>query len=414
MSELTEHQEGVLKELLDDKNSIVALTGSGGVGKSFSVAKLVSRLIELKQSVIVTGTTHRSLASLKELDLPEVDLMTIHSFLGLRLAWIGSERRLIKKPKHQQLHCDYLIIDEVSMLTSVLYTHMLKVVEEKAVTTKVILVGDSVQLVIDKKFKMEDFVKPHELTEQMRQKSSKSLVNNLQVYRDKVSKINNTNSLVFDKDFVNIKDHKEFVNEYKNDDSNKIILCYQNTTVSSYNKNIQKLMLKKENHYNLGDNIQLLGPIFNEIKQCVFTNRQNVTITKIFDRDNEKYNNIPSELRDDVLAVEVNDDSSVTIYINLAKTKIKTYLNDLVDQKNWGLFYELSDRIVLVHHIYASTVHSAQGMSIENVYVDMKDLSLLKKNSLEDYNRAAYVAFSRCKNRVVIFSGKERDYTSFK
>ena len=84
------------------------------------------------------------------------------------------------------------------------------------------------------------------------------------------------------------------------------------------------------------------------------------------------------------------------------------------------------DTIYHPKQIYASTVHKAQGMTIEEVFIDVRDIyqqlfrvpskynHYNKPISLEEYLRLIYVAISRMSYKAHLFIGEKRDYKTLK
>ncbi|EGD82850.1 hypothetical protein PTSG_03482 [Salpingoeca rosetta] len=104
----------------------IFLTGSAGVGKSFTLKKIITRLAQLNKRVYVTATTGIAAINL------EAQATTIHSFSGIRLghepAWMLINRisSLTKKnqPGFRWQRCDVLVIDEISMLSASVFSKL--------------------------------------------------------------------------------------------------------------------------------------------------------------------------------------------------------------------------------------------------------------------------------------------------
>ena len=82
--------------------------------------------------------------------------------------------------------------------------------------------------------------------------------------------------------------------------------------------------------------------------------------------------------------------------INSIKRKLKK-------AKYWETIYEVDRCIVPLNYGYASTVHSAQGMSVKYLFIDFTDLHklnhILSKTTIA---RLIYVAISRASHKVFI------------
>ena len=76
----------------------------------------------------------------------------------------------------------------------------------------------------------------------------------------------------------------------------------------------------------------------------------------------------------------------------------KKTVNPKERREKWKEFFNFKNSILDIRDIYASTVHSAQGSTYRNVYIDLRDLwTCPNKRELQ---RLLYVAVSRAKENV--------------
>lgn len=405
--ELTKHQRTKWDELLASKGKIVAILGAAGVGKSFSTVKIIEELLKKGFSVAVTGSSHRAVANLKELGLDiNVEPKTIHSFTGMVMKYQGTTAKLIRKQSHQQEGADYLFIDELSMLTSQLTARIDNLLDDELIGQQVILIGDTVQLMLEEGDTLLG-VETFELTEQLRQVPDESFVKNFRILRDLIEGKPKQEKFLYNDRFKLVKTHKEFIDEYCADKSEKLILCYENNTVKLYNKHIQQDVFGLD-HYNAKDIIQPTEPIMTADGRMIVYNRELVTVQKV---NTKRKLSVPKEVQDGTIEVMIKDNPVLVI---TGKTKIKNYLQTLADAKEWKEMYRLKEAMAEFHHTYASSVHSAQGLSVETAYVDLADLKKIKSRSLNQFYRAMYVACSRARNKVIVYDGDTKNYDLFK
>lgn len=72
--------------------------------------------------------------------------------------------------------------------------------------------------------------------------------------------------------------------------------------------------------------------------------------------------------------------------------------NPLLADKNWKLYHNLNLVFAHAKHAYARTIHTAQGSTIDNVFVDDKDID--KCGNIHLRKKLRYVAYTRAKNNL--------------
>ena len=139
-------QQAVLDLVSNHKN--IFITGFAGSGKSFLLSSICEKFIIAKKKFALTAMT--GCASVL------IDGITLHSFMGIGLAKESPEE-LIEKIKSRGLlkklqNLEVLIIDEVSMLSDVLFdkiAEIFKIIQTHSMpfgNVQIILVGDMSQL----------------------------------------------------------------------------------------------------------------------------------------------------------------------------------------------------------------------------------------------------------------------------
>ena len=131
---LAQKQAEAVRKALKDK--ILVITGGPGTGKSFllnAILKIVSRL---KARILLAAPTGRAAKRMNE--ATGFEAKTLH-----RLLEFDFQKGGFKKDEEHPLNCDLLIVDEMSMVDTVLMHHLLKAVR---LDTTLIMVGDVNQL----------------------------------------------------------------------------------------------------------------------------------------------------------------------------------------------------------------------------------------------------------------------------
>ncbi len=131
---LAEKQAEAVKKSLEEK--VLIITGGPGTGKTTIINAIIKILKKAGAKILLAAPTGRAAKRMSEATWERA--RTIHRMLDYSMKKAG-----FKKNNKNQLKCDVLIIDEASMIDTVLMHHLLKAVPRKAT---LILVGDVNQL----------------------------------------------------------------------------------------------------------------------------------------------------------------------------------------------------------------------------------------------------------------------------
>lgn len=131
---LAQKQEEAVKTSLEQKALII--TGGPGTGKTTIITAIIKILKKAGAKILLAAPTGRAAKRMSEATWERAS--TIHRMLDYSMKEMG-----FKKNSQNRLKCDVLIIDEASMIDTVLMHHLLKAVPSAAT---LILVGDVNQL----------------------------------------------------------------------------------------------------------------------------------------------------------------------------------------------------------------------------------------------------------------------------
>jgi exodeoxyribonuclease V alpha subunit len=131
---LSEEQLDVVTHVLDEK--IVVITGGPGTGKTTLVRALCEIFRRLDQKTVLSAPTGRAARRLSEVTGQKA--FTLHKLLGY-----DQENQIFEKNYANPLDLDVFVVDEASMVDTLLMYHL---IEAMPATASLILVGDTFQL----------------------------------------------------------------------------------------------------------------------------------------------------------------------------------------------------------------------------------------------------------------------------
>lgn len=173
--------------------NIMILTGGPGTGKTTTLNGIIELLERRETDVILAAPTGRAAKRMTE--LTGRNAKTIHRLLEAE--WVDGEKTRFSRNERNPLSCDVLIVDEASMLDTLLFESLLRSVK---ISCKIILVGDSDQLPsISAGNVLGDLIQSNlvfcvSLTEIFRQSGESLIVNNAHlIINDKKPDLSNKN-----------------------------------------------------------------------------------------------------------------------------------------------------------------------------------------------------------------------------
>ena len=415
---LSEKQLSTLNEVLEyyhacSGKGYALLTGKAGTGKTTVTKELVSRLRKDEISVALTATTHEAVSVIRAVFNYSVIADTVHRYLKLRLVKTEKGEEVLVPSNAQPNIIDVLIVDEASMLDEVLLKHIINWNK-----SFVLFIGDLNQLPPVKGTCEVGQFKTFRLEEVFRQNNgSLILENSLRVLEDKREK--------FGSDFVydDEPDYSVFAPDVYNPAKARI-LAYHNATVEKHNKNIldtyyggkmiPKTWVCFTQSYFVDDEVLAANNQKGLILSAGEVKTINVVLPPFVGK--ETYFN-PNTYSIDVEVIEVEIDvrggSVLDLYMptELGKIQIADKLSYLIkvakdvnnyDPTRWLLYFAMRDYFPSLIPAFASTVHKAQGATIQTVFIDEADINMARGRDLKKALR--YTAYTRAKEQVIIIS----------
>jgi exodeoxyribonuclease V alpha subunit len=132
--QLAKHQADAVQSVLEHK--VMVITGGPGTGKTTLISAILKIFIRMKTRVLLSAPTGRAAKRMTEATGHEAK--TVHRMLEYSFQKGGFQKNSAKP-----LKCDLLIVDEASMIDTILMYHLLRAIPPHAAF---ILVGDVNQL----------------------------------------------------------------------------------------------------------------------------------------------------------------------------------------------------------------------------------------------------------------------------
>ena len=359
-------------------NNITIITGGPGTGKTTILTAIVNILIEankLKESEIaLLAPTGR--AAKKMMETTGISASTIHKYLG----W-DKDTNTFSTNEYSPRSEKYIIVDEVSMIDTLLMEALLKGIKRNA---KLILVGDYYQL---------PSVSEGQILKDIIDSDSLPVIRLNQIYRQTDGSY--ILNLAYDIKEKNIsedlfikKDDYLFING-DNDNTMSII---------------KEVILKAIKKGYTDREVQVLAPMYkslngidnlNKVLQDLFNpksdKKKEITIKDVTyreydkvlqlvnDPDNNVYNGDIGYIED----IIISDGKNITNQINI------NYDGNIVEYT--------PDKFVNFRHGYAISIHKAQGSEFDTVI-----MPILPSFKRMLYNKLVYTGVTRAKKSLVV------------
>ena len=377
----SKEQEIAIKEAFN--NMLLVITGGPGTGKTTIIKAICNILNEHNLKFNLAAPTGRAAKRMQE--STEYVAFTIHRLVGIK-----PESPIPEFNEENTLDCDYVILDEASMIDIKLMDKLLKALSSK---TALILVGDHNQLpsvgagnVL--KDILDTDIKAVKLKKIFRQAKESNIVVNAHKINDGLYPILNQKN----KDFFFINSNsKNFQNDLLDLVKNRLPNYYKLDPIND----IQILAPSKKSLWGIVNINDLCQKELNKNPNSIKINNR---IFKLGDKVMQVRNNYeleslsPDNFDDGVYNGDIG--RIIDIDKNMESLKVEFYDGNIVSYKK--------EDVKDLDLSYAITIHKSQGSEFDCVLIPMMPASfmLLNRNLL-------YTAITRAKKLVILLGEKK-------
>lgn len=377
----SKEQEIAIKEAFN--NMLLVITGGPGTGKTTIIKAICNILNENNLKFNLAAPTGRAAKRMQE--STENVAFTIHRLIGIK-----PESPIPEFNEENTLDCDYVILDEASMIDIKLMDKLLKALSSK---TALILVGDHNQLpsvgagnVL--KDILDTDIKSVRLKKIFRQAKESNIVVNAHKINDGLYPILNQKN----KDFFFINSNsKKFQNDLLDLVKNRLPNYYKLDPIND----IQILAPSKKSLWGIVNINDLCQKELNKNPNSIKINNR---IFKLGDKVMQVRNNYeleslnPDDFDDGVYNGDIG--RIIDIDKNMESLKVEFYDGNIVSYKK--------EDVKDLDLSYAITIHKSQGSEFDCVLIPMMPASfmLLNRNLL-------YTAITRAKKLVILLGEKK-------
>lgn len=359
-------------------NNITIITGGPGTGKTTIVKAIVNILIHEKKlkkdDIALLAPTGR--ASKKLMETTGISASTIHKYLG----W-DKDTNTFATDEYSPNGQKYIIVDEVSMIDTLLMEALFKGIRRDA---KLILVGDYYQL---------PSVSEGQILKDIIDSDCLPVIRLNQIYRQ--SEGSYILNLAYDIKNKNISEDL-FI---KKDDY--LFISSDNDNAGSYIKEVVKKAIKKGY---TDREVQILAPMYKSLNGI---DNLNIMLQELFNpssKNKKEINirNVTFRECDKVLQLVNDPDNNVYNgdigYIeDIIISKDKKIINQININYDGNIVEYTPDKFINFRHGYAISIHKAQGSEF-----DMVIMPVVNSFKRMLYNKLVYTGVTRAKKSLVI------------
>jgi len=408
--QLNKDQSSLIDTLLKFYNNggdqYFLVSGQAGVGKTTCMKFFAEQVLDTnpRTKICMSAPTNKAVAVLdSSLKMPDLTYKTIYSLLGLRMMANGEVKELADSGKDSVGNYDLVVIDEGSMVSSILIDYLFK--KTRLADTKIVIIGDKEQLppvgeLISPIWKTFDV--KYELTEVMRHQNA--ILEFVQSIRgDQHPVLESPGKPVYidktEDSFVGKITYMAERGQFHTGSAKAV--AWRNVTVDTLNNIIRDSYppTQSPDKFIVGDRVVIKEPIIEADTTVAATDEEGqVSFVRI------TTHTLYPMLKAWKIDIKLDIDKT-TVTAHVIHEDSKKMMDDLLEgfkaEKKWNLFWKLKEAFHNVSYAYALTAHRSQGSTFEHVFVDAGDVLL--NRSPDERAKCLYVACSRASKSLHLF-----------
>jgi exodeoxyribonuclease-5 len=404
------------------------LTGFAGSGKTTLMQVLAKELQKRHQSVVLTAPTHKAVAvlsrKLQSAEIEGVSCVTIHSLLSLTPKPVG-DRMVFQRKKHADpVTQDVVVIDECSMVGEELFVHIRRHLQESFV----LFVGDPAQLPPVGEIESHTFgVKGRShLDTIVRQAEGNPILDAAHIIRRSqggdidwswcVPAKANPFGVFIPGPAADAWMQKGFTSEeFANDPDTFRYLAWTNDRVDQINRKVRRWIYGDSipTPFMPGERALVRSPIVKD-RTILFNTNEEATVLSMepdtFQHKFEAFGDLSRWVADvPSWAVKLRKDDGDTHEVHMIRdngaynrivARIADEATDCRDR--WGDHHSFKSALARLQSIYAMTVHTSQGSTFKNCFVDVGDIRRRVASNVLEAQQLLYVAATRPTHALIL------------
>lgn len=396
------------------------LTGYAGSGKTTSMQAYAQAAKRSRKSIVLTAPTHKAVAvlsrKLAEAGLGDIKCRTIHSLLSLTPKVQGDRQVYSRKKNADVVMDDIVVVDECSMVSAELMVFIKRHLQQSSV----LFVGDPAQLPPVGEIASETFAtasRSH-LDTVIRQGAGHPILAAAQTIRESQGKgmdwswcksISAPPIGIFRPADPDAWMRKAFTSdEFAADPDSFRYLCWTNAKVAAVNKRVRQWRYGADiaTPFMPGERALFRSPVMqgetllvaNNEEADVLTIERDVFRMEIPARDEAE--GWETEIPSWRILVRRPDGTEQIVHMAEDEKAMNKVLDRLTHEATeckarWGDRHALIGAMAKMQSIYALTVHTSQGSTFRNAFIDVPDIRRRVESDTLEAQKLFYTAITR-------------------